>query len=108
MRNPRIVIFGHAQERRTEAERSWAQPDGSDALAAVVYETAEGWTVNVLDPSLRASLGDDFTAAVDLAKARLGEYPNRLGEGVPAGLTLAGLSLWLTERADGTAMGRPV
>jgi hypothetical protein len=56
--------------------------------------------------ALVGEAGIDFNAAVEKARERLAAYVNRLGDGSPDGLTAAGLSLWLLEKADGTAMGR--
>jgi hypothetical protein len=100
-----ISIIGNAIERRTEAEIVW-QTSGAEGLLAVVYDTDEGWKTQVENPTLATECGPEFTVAVEAARKQLSEYVNRLGKGSPSDLTLAGLSLWLLEKADGTAMSR--
>ena len=94
-----IEIVGNIQACRTEAEVSWI--DG--AFLAVVYESADGWQV---EPATSEALSPETTAAIlTAAQSRLQHYVNRRGENPPPGLSGAGLSLWLMEKADGTAMG---
>ncbi len=100
-----ISILGNVVERRTEAEIYWVS-DATEELIAVLYDTPEGWKTEVTSPTLVAEAGPDFIQAVEEARQRLSEYVNRRGDGEPDGLTSAGLSLWLLDKADGTSMGR--
>lgn len=56
--------------------------------------------------------GDDeaqrLASALARARETLAQYVNRRGDNPPGGLTAAGLSLWLMEMSDGTAMARPI
>ncbi len=99
-----ISILGNVAERRTEAEIAWRRRETVERIA-VVYDTHEGWVTQMEHPGLVHSAGPDFEAAVEKARERLKIYVNRLGEDYPDGLTAAGLSLWLLEKADGTTMG---
>ncbi len=99
-----IAIFGNVTDRRAEAEISWHSGETRE-LIAVVYDTHDGWMTRIEDTALVREAGSDFHAAVEKARERLTEYVNRLGDGSPDGLTVAGLSLWLLEKANGTAMG---
>lgn len=100
-----VSFLGNVSECRTEAEVSLRHaPSDIDPLCAVVYENASGPVVEwfgVANESRSAALAD----AVEDAKRGLLAYVNRRGSNPPAGLTRAGLSLWLLEKADGTAMG---
>ena len=82
--------------------------DGPLTEVATLFETAGGWELRRFDDRLIDALGAGFDAAVEEAKARLRRYVNRTGENAPEGLSPAGLSFWLMEKDDGTAMGRPV
>ena len=75
-----------------------------DTLVAVVYELPTGWQADLLQSPRGLDFGE-FVEALHAAQARLLEYVNRRGENPPEGLTRAGLSLWLMEKADGTLMG---
>jgi hypothetical protein len=75
-----------------------------DALVAVVYELPSGWKVDLYQSPGGMDFGE-FVKALHAAQTRLLEYVNRRGENPPEGLTRAGFSLWLMEKADGTAMG---
>lgn len=103
-----ISILGNVQDCRTEAEVSCVSADGSYEEIATVFETADGWQVRIYDETLAGELGDVFDAAIERAKESLRDYVNRLGLNPPDGLTMAGLSLWLMEKSDGTAMGQPI
>ncbi|HEY1188387.1 MAG TPA: hypothetical protein VGE74_12115 [Gemmata sp.] len=72
-------------------------------VVASVYERPDGWQIDLYESPRGLDLGG-FLAAVASAKVQLGDYPNRRGESAPEGLTAAGLSLWLTEQADGTTL----
>lgn len=71
---------------------------------AIVYESREGWHVNLLRP-----IGNDelaaFNAGVDAAKQNLSHYVNRLGSDPPEEITTGALSLWLMQKDDGTVLG---
>jgi len=101
----RILILGNTESCRTEAEVY--VPQHSDDPIALVYESPNGWAVEQLEDahSVRSAA---LQKGIEAAKQSLGQYVNRTGQGAPAGLTVAGLSLWLMEKADGTAMGRRV
>lgn len=72
-------------------------------VVASICERPDGWKIDLyLSP--RGLDLNGFLRAVASAKERLGEYPNRRGESPPEGLSAAGLSLWLTEKADGTTL----
>jgi hypothetical protein len=95
------TIFTNLDECRTECEIS-----DRSSVVAVVYEGRDGWHSN----RFRIISGDEdqaLDASIAEAKERLSHYVNRFGENVPDGLTRAGLSLWLMEKDDGTAMGIP-
>jgi hypothetical protein len=98
-----ITIVGNTADCRTEAEI--CIPRDSGELIALVYEAESGWEVERFEdaPPVASVI---LEAAIESAKQALGQYPNRRGKGAPAGLTGPGLSLWLMEKADGTAMGR--
>jgi hypothetical protein len=93
------TILGNVDRCRTECEISEAQ-----TTVAVVYEGHDGWHVDVVRP-LASDQRDGFNAAVETAKRSLVHYVNRLGDGAPGDATAGGLSLWLMEKDDGTAMG---
>jgi hypothetical protein len=103
-----IQIFGNAERCRTEAGILAGLADGPLTEVATVFETADGWEMQSFDDRLINELGAVFDAAVEEAKERLRHYVNRTGENVPEGLSPAGLSFWLMEKDDGTAMGKPV
>ncbi len=102
----KIQILGNAEQCRTEAEILACSADGSLTEVATIFETASGWEVQHLEDRLINALGATFDAAVEEAKERLRHYVNRTGENAPEGLSPAGLSFWLMEKDDGTAMGR--
>ena len=89
------------QTCRTEAEiylagektRPWA----------IVFETAAGWQTEYLVEAESAS--DAAEQALAAAREKLSHYVNRQGKNPPAGLSVAGLPLWLMVKDDGTAMG---
>lgn len=91
-------ILGNADTCRTEAKISF----GND-LCALLYDTTDGWKTEYFSSASKDTLG--LSAAVASAKAELQNYVNRRGENPPPELTVAGMSLWLMEKADGTAMG---
>jgi hypothetical protein len=81
-----------------------------DKYVANVYERPDGWKIDLYHSPQGLDL-EELLRAVAAAKEQLGEYVNRRGENPPEGLTAAALSLWLTEKADGTTladrMGKP-
>jgi hypothetical protein len=81
-----------------------------DEYVANVYEKPDGWKIDLYQSPRGLDL-DELLRVVAAAKERLSGYVNRRGENRPEGLTAAGLSLWLTEKADGTTladrMGKP-
>jgi hypothetical protein len=93
------TISTNLGECRTECEIS-----DNSSVVAIVYEGRDGWHVNGLR-SISADESEDFNANIRDAKERLSHYVNRFGEDVPEELTLGGLSLWLMQKDDGTAMG---
>jgi hypothetical protein len=94
-----IEIISSVNDGCTSAEIYFGEQ-----LIAIVYERVEGWKVDLFVGPCGLSL-DEFVKALDAAKAHLEHYVNRRGESAPEGLTAAGLSLWLMEKTDGTAMG---
>jgi len=98
-----IKILGNPSVPRTEAEVYI--PGNADEPVALVYESQDGWVVEPLE-SAEPPNATVLNSAVESAKARLSQYVNRTGRGAPAGLAVPGLSLWLMEKLDGTAMGR--
>jgi hypothetical protein len=96
------TVFTNLDECRTECEVS-----DKISVVAVVYEGRDGWHVSRLR-IVSADERQDFDASPAEAKERLSHYVNRFGENVPDGLTRAGLSLWLMQKDDGTAMGVPI
>jgi hypothetical protein len=82
-----------------------AQIDFGEQPVALVFESSDGWHIE-LSPAETVSFPlDGFTSAVAAARERLSCYVNRRGESPPEGLSAAGFSLWLMEKSDGTAMG---
>jgi hypothetical protein len=88
---------------RAEAEIA----DESGNLAMIVYEHHDGWHVEVFNDSM-AQATDEFRELHEGPKGALSHYVNRRGNNPPEGLTAGALSLWLMEKDDGTAMGRPI
>ena len=105
-----IQILGNVETCRTEAEIYIAAPDqDADELWAILYESHDGWRVNFFgDSEIRQVPLEAVHAMLRDAQERLSHYVHRCGDKVPSGLTEAGLSLWLMERDDGTAMGKAV
>ena len=98
-----ISFLGNVTDCRTEAEVSLRHPPAdTDPLCAVVYENASGPVVEWFGTA-KGSKSPALTEAVESAKSGLLAYVNRRGSNPPEGLTRAGLSLWLMEKADGTA-----
>lgn len=94
------ATLGNVDQCRTECEIS----DETATTVAVVFESHEGWQVNVLRP-LRHEEFEDFNATVEAAKQSLSHYINRMGNNPPEDLTAGGLSLWLMQKDDGTVLG---
>ena len=102
----RIDYLGNVADCRTEAEVSQRHsPSGTDPLCAVVYENEQGPVVEWFGVAKSSATPVGLAEAVEDAKRGLAVYINRRGINPPEGLTRAGLSLWLLEKADGTAMG---
>jgi hypothetical protein len=102
-----VVVVGNSQTCRTEAEVSRLTATSGADFLAVVYESPDGWQVESDDPEVRGSgaLRDSVLVA---GREALEPYVNRRGDRPPEGLSVAGLSLWLMEKADGTAMGKRI
>ena len=94
------TILGNVDACRTECEIS----DSTANTIAVVYESHDGWHVNVLR-TVRTEELTDFNATVEAAKQSLSQYVNRIGSNPPNEITSGGLSLWLMQKNDGTALG---
>jgi hypothetical protein len=95
-----LTIVGNVEQRRTEAEIS----DKEGLVVAVVYETSDGWHVEVLREQTDQN-ATNFRTVVDSAKERLSHYINRKGENAPTSVTSGSFSLWLMTKDDGTSMG---
>lgn len=107
--NMSITIFGNVAACRTEAEIGLLDNDGGVKILAVVFETADGWNVEMHDESVAHNApNQQFAKAVEDAKKKLQNYINRRGDAPPEGLNPAGLSLWLMTKTDGTAMGQKI
>jgi hypothetical protein len=96
------VVVGNPDLCRTEAEIYGAGDTDSEPIA-LVHESPAGWQVEPIGNS--AAVPADLGEILRTGQEALGPYVNRRGENRPDGLTIAGLSLWLMEKADGTAMG---
>lgn len=94
-----IQVLGVADDGYTSAEVYYG-----DALVAAVYELPDGWRSDLFQ-SPRGLPLSELLASLQAAQTRLSVYVNRKGVNPPEGLTRAGMSLWLMEEADGTAMG---
>jgi hypothetical protein len=99
----RTDICGNVDNRRTEAE---IVRDGE--LLALVYESVSGWNVEYFGAAARDPNIPGLAAEVAESRKALSQYVNRRGANAPAGLTRVGLSHWLMEKDDGTAMGRAI
>jgi hypothetical protein len=101
-----ISYLGNVTDCRTEAEVSLRHaPADTDPLCAVVYDSDSGAIVEWFGAA-KDSKSPALTTAVEDAKLGLLAYTNRRGSNPPAGLTRAGLSLWLLEKTGGTALDR--
>ncbi len=94
------TILGNVDECRTECEIS----DEAAVTLAVVYESPDRWHVDVVRP-LRDEELEAFNAAVEDAKQSLSHYVNRMGRKPLENITRGALSLWLTQKDDGTVLG---
>ena len=103
----RIQFFGNADACRAEAEITFPAHQTVTDPAVVVYEGSAGWMLDFGAPVSRLATAT-LLSALARARERLEQYVNRRGENPPPGLTGPGLSLWLLEKTDGTAMGRPI
>jgi hypothetical protein len=102
----RIQFFGNVEAQRTEAEIFLSSPPSVDPWA-VLYDSTSGFVIEFLTPA-SATCVDVIDAAIADAREGLLQYVNRRGQNPPVGLTPVGLSLWLMEKVDGTAMGRQI
>ena len=105
----KVEFLGNVGNCRTEAEIVDSLPPfGADPTCAVVYDSGDGIRVEYFagEPDLRSDPA--FNKALNDARSGLLRYVNRRGDSPPPGLTAAGLSLWLMEKDDGTAMGSKV
>jgi hypothetical protein len=101
-----IDYLGNVGDCRTEAEVSLRHtPAGTDPLCALVYENESGPVVEWFGIAKEGNPRPGLADAVEDAKRGLLAYVNRRGLDPPEGLTRAGLSLWLLEKADGATMG---
>ncbi len=104
-----VSYFGNSTHCRTEAEVVDSEcPADADSTCAVISEVEDGVRVDILPRGEEFRLDADFRAALDRARLGLLEYVNRSGRNAPPGLSPIGLSLWLLEKHDGTAMGRKI
>jgi hypothetical protein len=74
-----------------------------EEIVASVYERPGGWKIDLFLSPRGLDL-EGCLRAIASAKERLSEYVNQRGESPPEGLSAAGLSLWLTEKANGTTL----
>ena len=99
-----MQVVGNVDDRRTEVEIYPAGTATHGNPVAVVYDSRDGWIIRNA-----AGTGSPTIAippsVIERVEERLKEYVNRRGENPPVGLTRPGLSLWLMEKSDGTAMG---
>lgn len=107
MREYRIQFLGNVQTGRTEALIYFPGGTRDAEPWAIVYEGPDGWAIEIVGDASRMPLRT-LETAVRTAREGLEAYVNRRGENPPPGLTPAGLSLWLMEKKDGTAMERPI
>ncbi|MBV8341815.1 MAG: hypothetical protein JO173_05475 [Gammaproteobacteria bacterium] len=103
-----IQYSGNLEACRTEARIAAPAGGTADALIALVYDSPQGFVVSYFGPALGNRALPGLEAAVAEAQSELCHYINRRGDNRPAGITRAGLSLWLTERDDETVMGLPL
>ena len=102
----KVHYLGNVAQCRVEAEVVDSKcSDKSDPTCAVVYESGDVMEVEMLPRGSELAMDADFQRAVTDAKEGLLRYVNRRGNNRPSGLSAAGLSLWLLEKKDGTAMG---
>jgi hypothetical protein len=101
-----ILILGNVEECRTEAEVYIEGRQANREPWAVVYETQAGWGVDFLTEVTVEPSKEVAETALAAAQEALSAYVNRRGENPPPGLSAAGLSLWLMEKGDGTALGK--
>jgi hypothetical protein len=94
-----IQVVGVVDDGYTSAEVYYV-----DKLVAKVYELPDGWKVDLFQAQRGMPLVE-LLNTLQSAQSRLLEYINRRGENQPESMTRAGMSLWLMEKSDGTAMG---
>jgi hypothetical protein len=99
-----MQVVGNVDSRRTEVEIYPAGTAAHTDPVAVVYDSRDGWIVRNASGTASPTIAIP-PSVIKRAEERLKDYVNRRGENPPVGLTRPGLSLWLTEKSDGTAMG---
>lgn len=97
----KIQICGNVSAGRTEAEICFRQGRSLEGPVALVFETIAGWQTEYLVSKVVVP-----ESVIESARERLSHYINRIGLDQPSGLTVAGVSLWLMIKDDGTAMGK--
>ena len=101
-----VAYLGNVNNCRTEAEiMDSLAASGSDPTCAIVHDSGGGMKVEYLPQGQELQADPAFSEALNNAWNGLLRYVNRCGDNPPPGLTAAGLSLWLMEKSDGTAMG---
>ncbi len=102
MNDYQIYIIGNHKENRTEAEIVLKDSSSSnEKFIGSVFETEKGWVVEYENESEKAP-----DKEIQKAKEKLSDYVNRKGIVIDEGLTVAGHSLLLMLKSDGTAMGK--
>lgn len=96
----RVSVCGDTTKACTVAEISFGEQ-----LVASVFESPDGWQIELYPSNTACFALDALLIALNTAKERLSCYVNRRGENPPEGLSVAGFSLWLMQKNDGTAMG---
>ncbi len=105
----KVQYLGNTKERRTEAEVVDSTcPEDTDPTCAVLHDSGAGIEIELLPHGQELRTNDELKRALEDARSGLLRYVNRRGENSPRGLSVAGLSLWLLEKDDGTAMGAKI
>jgi hypothetical protein len=76
----------------------------SGEFIGIVFEDPDGWREEIP----HSLCCEAVRVAASLARETLTDYVNRTGRSAPVDLTDIGLSLWLMQKRDGTAMGRRI
>ncbi len=74
-----------------------------EQVMASIYERRDGWKIDLFQSAVGLDL-EELLKTIAFAKEHLSEYVHRQGENPPQGLSAAALSLWLTEKVDGTTL----